>query len=330
MIWYSLSVSVSAGATVIESPVCTPIGSTFSIEQTMMQLSAVIADHLHLELLPAEHALLDQHLVRRRGVEPALDDLGELLPVVADAAAHAAQREGRPHDRRQADVLERPHRLLAVVGEHRLGRRKADPRHRLAEQQPVLGLGDRLGLGADHLDPELGEHACLVERQRGVERGLPAHGGQQRVGALGSDDLGDDLRRDRLDVGGVRQLRVRHDRGRIGIDQDDAVALGLQRLAGLGARIVELAGLSDDDGARADDEDGLDVRALRHDAASYCSATGLAIAARARTRSIGRSGMLLDPSPELQGEGKSGHRLGWHSPSCGADGRDGRACQVLR
>ena len=40
MIWYSLSVSVSAGATVIESPVCTPIGSTFSIEQTMIALSA--------------------------------------------------------------------------------------------------------------------------------------------------------------------------------------------------------------------------------------------------------------------------------------------------
>ena len=39
MIWYSLSVSVCAGATVIESPVCTPIGSRFSMEQTMMQLS---------------------------------------------------------------------------------------------------------------------------------------------------------------------------------------------------------------------------------------------------------------------------------------------------
>ena len=39
MIWYSLSVSVCAGATVIESPVCTPIGSKFSIEQMMMQLS---------------------------------------------------------------------------------------------------------------------------------------------------------------------------------------------------------------------------------------------------------------------------------------------------
>ena len=39
--WYSRSVSVIAGATVIESPVCTPIGSRFSIEQTITTLSAV-------------------------------------------------------------------------------------------------------------------------------------------------------------------------------------------------------------------------------------------------------------------------------------------------
>ena len=40
MIWYSLSVRVWLGATVIESPVCTPMGSKFSMEQMMMQLSS--------------------------------------------------------------------------------------------------------------------------------------------------------------------------------------------------------------------------------------------------------------------------------------------------
>ena len=40
IIWYSLSVRVWAGATVSESPVCTPMGSMFSIAQMMMQLSA--------------------------------------------------------------------------------------------------------------------------------------------------------------------------------------------------------------------------------------------------------------------------------------------------
>src|SRR6266508_3738987 len=39
MSWYSLSVSVCAGATVMESPVWTPMGSTFSMEQMMTTLS---------------------------------------------------------------------------------------------------------------------------------------------------------------------------------------------------------------------------------------------------------------------------------------------------
>ncbi len=38
--WYSTSVSVWAGATVTESPVCTPMGSMFSMEQTTTTLSA--------------------------------------------------------------------------------------------------------------------------------------------------------------------------------------------------------------------------------------------------------------------------------------------------
>ncbi len=38
-VWYSRSVRVSDGATVMESPVCTPIGSKFSIEQTTTTLS---------------------------------------------------------------------------------------------------------------------------------------------------------------------------------------------------------------------------------------------------------------------------------------------------
>lgn len=40
MFWYSRSVKVRAGATVTLSPVCTPIGSMFSIEQTITTLSA--------------------------------------------------------------------------------------------------------------------------------------------------------------------------------------------------------------------------------------------------------------------------------------------------
>ena len=142
----------------------------------------------------------------------------------------------------------------------RARRLQADARHRLAEQLAVLGLVDGVGGGADHLDVEFLQHAHLAQRQRAVERGLPAHGRQQRVGPLLLDDLGDDLRRDRLDIGGVGQIRIGHDGRRIGVDQDDPVALVLERLAGLRAGIVELAGLADDDRAGADDQDRLRCR----------------------------------------------------------------------
>ena len=56
-IWYSLSDSVWLGATTMLSPVCTPIGSKFSMLQTVMQLSGAVAHHLVLDLLPAEEGL---------------------------------------------------------------------------------------------------------------------------------------------------------------------------------------------------------------------------------------------------------------------------------
>ena len=62
-------------------------------------------------------------------------------------------------------------------------------------------------------------------------------------------------RGDRLDVGVVGELRVGHDRRRVGVDQADLQPFGAQHPAGLGARVVELAGLSDDDRPGADHQD---------------------------------------------------------------------------
>ena len=68
--WYSRSVSVIAGATVTESPVCTPIGSKFSIEQTTTTLSLAVAHQLELEFLPPVDGFLDQHVRARRRGQP--------------------------------------------------------------------------------------------------------------------------------------------------------------------------------------------------------------------------------------------------------------------
>ena len=118
--------------------------------------------------------------------------------------------------------------------------------------------------GADHLHAEFFEHALAGQIERAVQRRLAAHGRQQRLRALALDDLLHHLPGDRLDVDGVRHVRVGHDGGRVRVDQHHPVAFLAQRLAGLRAGVVELAGLADHDRPGADDQDGLDVGTFGH------------------------------------------------------------------
>ncbi len=97
-----------------------------------------------------------------------------------------------------------------------------------------------------------------------VQTGLPAERGQQRVGPLDFDDLGDDFPGERLDIGAVGHVRIGHDRGRVGIDEHDLVTFFAQGLAGLRARVIELAGLADDDRTGADQQNLVEVVATRH------------------------------------------------------------------
>ena len=85
-----------------------------------------------------------------------------------------------------------------------------------------------------------------------------------RIGLLDLDHLLQHLPRKRLDIGAVGRARVGHDRGRVRIDQHDAISVFPQSLAGLGAGIVELAGLADDDGAGPDQENRMEVVATGH------------------------------------------------------------------
>ena len=215
-----------------------------------------VAHDLELELLPPEEAGLDEHLGDRRQAQALGDDGAELLEVPGDAAPGAAEGEGGADDGGQSDLLEEHFRLGEGGGHVGVGDAHTDLDHRVAEQLAIFGELDGSRVGADQLTAMLLEHALLVQLEGEVQPDLTTHGGQHGHGLLPGDDLAGGLDGEGLDVGGVGQLFVGHDRGGVAVDQHHPVAQGLEGLAGLGARVVELAGLADDDGAGADDQQG--------------------------------------------------------------------------
>ena len=220
-------------------------------------LVLMVTHHFHLVFLPTQEALLDEDLVDGRGVEAGLGHALELFAIVGDAAAGAAERVGRTDDDRefaadQGDGLTRGVERLHDAG---TGDVEADVEHQLLEDLAVFAAFDRGFLRADQFDAVFGEDAGAGELERKVEGGLAAERREQRIGLLLGDDAFHGFDREGFHVGDVRGLGVRHDRGRVRVHQDDAVAFFAQRLAGLGAGIIELAGLADDDRSRADDED---------------------------------------------------------------------------
>ena len=183
-----------------------------------------VAHDLEFVFLPADDRFLDQHLGDGTGGQPPFDGLGVFRLAARDAPARTAQGEGRPDDGGEARILHQFPGLFDGPREAAPGYFQADAFHGLLEQFPVLRHLDRLELGANEFDPVAVQRTRLGELDGDVQGGLSSERGQQHVGALAPDDLFHVLRGDGLDVGPVRHVRIRHDRGRIAVDQHDPVA----------------------------------------------------------------------------------------------------------
>ncbi len=138
-----------------------------------------VAHHLELIFLPAEHALLNEALVDRREIEAARENFHQLLAVVGDAAARAAEREAGTDEHRETELAGVVEAVAKIVDERGTRDFEADANHRVLEEQTVFGLLDGFELGADQLDVVAVENAGVGQIDGEVEGGLAADGGQQ-------------------------------------------------------------------------------------------------------------------------------------------------------
>ena len=227
----------------------------------------VVADVAHdfqLELFPAEDGLFDEGLMHRAGIERQGDGFGKLFVIVGDGAAGAAERKGGPNDNRVAELVGKAQGIVRITDQRRHRHIQADFAAGILELETILGHFDGPQGGADQLHPVSLENAAFGQFHGKIQTCLATNGGKQSVGTFAGDDLLQHFMGERLDISAVGKLGIGHDGGGIGIHQDDFVAVGTQRLAGLSARIVEFAGLPDDDRTGADDQNFFNVRAFGH------------------------------------------------------------------
>ena len=227
-------------------------------------VAGVVTHDLHLILFPTLNGLLDQYLVGRRELQALAHDGDELLVSMRDATTGAAEGKARTQHAGISHALGDGLGVGHAVGIARARDLQADLGHGLVKELAVLAALDGGKVTADHLDAVLVERTVFRQLDGGVQTGLAAQRGQQRVRALFLDYALDKLGSDGLDIGAVGKTRVGHDGRRVGVDQDDLKAILLEHLAGLGAGVVELAGLANNDGARTNNEDTLDVSTFRH------------------------------------------------------------------
>ncbi len=185
-------------------------------------------------------------------VEAGLRDDAELLLVVGDAAARAAQGIGGPDDDRIADAPGGRQGGGQVLRDFGGDAGLADGLHGVPELLAVLRPLDGLDGGAQQTDAVLAQGAIPGQLHRERQPGLAAEPRQQAVRPFLFDDAADGFGVQGLQVDFVRQVLVGHDGGGVGIDQHRVDALRPQHPAGLGAGIVKFGRLADYDRAGAD------------------------------------------------------------------------------
>ena len=186
-------------------------------------------------------------------IQSSIERFAQLRLVVDHPAAGAGKRVGWAHDERIAGSAGEGEAFVDHGDDRTFGDGLADLEHFEFEALAVFGESNRLDGRAEHLDVITRQYAGFVEFDGEIQTGLTAQRGKERIGPFAGDDLFNRSNRQRLQIDGIRDLGIRHDRRRIGVDEDDAMAFLAECPARLNAGVIKLCGLADDDRPRPDD-----------------------------------------------------------------------------
>lgn len=193
----------------------------------------------------------------------------KFLFVIGNASAGSAQSIGRTDDDGIFEPFCDGHTLFHRIGN--IGRHAGlmDFFHRLLEQFPVLRTIDGIQLRTDELDAVTSEESRFCQFAAHRQPRLTAEGSQKTVGLFFDNNSFETLFRERFKINLVRESVIRHDRRGVGVTEHYVYAFAFEYAAGLRTRIVELCGLSDDDGSGTDNENFFNIASFRHGSSPF-------------------------------------------------------------
>ena len=174
-----------------------------------------IPDDLQFQLFPPQDRLLNKHLSYKAGLEPSCADGFQFFSVVDQSAACASHCVCRTENNRIAQLLCNIQRFFHTVGYLAPCHFNADGIHGLFKFDPVLASFNGVYLDSDHLNIVFVKYAFFRKFRAQVQAGLPPEVRQKGIGAFFCDDLFQTCGVERLDIGYIRGLGIRHYRGGI-------------------------------------------------------------------------------------------------------------------
>ena len=185
-----MSGSVWIGATTIESPVWTPIGSRFSMPQMAIVVSeASRRTSNSISYQPSSERSTSTWPIGL-AARPAAIRTRACAGVAANPPPPPPSVKAGRTTTGGAERLHEAHPVLDALHHGALGHRLADAGDEVAEPAPILRGADGRQRRAEHAHAVPIEHAGIVERDRQVEPGLAAQRRQQRVGPVLLDHPG--------------------------------------------------------------------------------------------------------------------------------------------
>ena len=206
-----------------------------------------VTNDFELQLFPAVDTLFNENLANERSLESSCTDYLQLVNVVDHTAAGAAHCISRTENYRIFELFSYLYSLVNAVSYLASGHTDAELTHSVFELDTVLTTLDSIHLYTNDLNAVLFKYTGLIQLRAEVESGLSAEVRQECVRTLLVDYLGKSVKIQRLDVCDISNIGVRHDSCGVRIHENNLISQLTEGLAGLGAGIVEFAGLSDDD-----------------------------------------------------------------------------------